>query len=622
MTERMLLAGERSGRIYEAIVVIAIESHAPQGASVHWNVEVPRLMVKPDVLIGTPQAPKAIGLITRAGSRRDWHKKFWRNVGETVDVKSVFPATRLISINLGTEPKEELVAALERVVDVVVFPSRPVREKLEEWVASIESGAPKDADALLHYVRRELKRGPRTMQISVDNIGRESCSSLTNRTDKWAPILATTNTRSAIASVASAAWHVPPSLRRGLSKLLVFGEPGDVLSQISPRGVLGEPLGTAMADFGWAAQSIAGWRITDGEIGEVMQQFDAPTLRSVLDSCISPEMRLMCRDVASPTWLNSTAHFLKNSYLRLSDASTLALMLIDSHGNAKKLNIAGGAPSDLPGSWLYRALSCLLKAASGKKQGFGYEQLVADIRALRNDSWAIAFVKRAGATDEDIRKAGSTDSLRRKLVDWVSGLSGEKRLVEWQVTLVAQIVSKRVLAITPGDYLKACEKFPTMMRRLTYEDRITPYAYFEPLPYLIRSTLSASGLEHRVIERLATMFSDSSPSAREVATCQVIISGAAVIHWKSASELGRDHKTKELCGRGFALRHVWTGKAIDNVADLQEFILVLDGDFTASDVEHLVRAGWDRIVSSRDVLALPDILSNCHSNSGNGSRVR
>jgi hypothetical protein len=55
--------------------------------------------------------PQLIGLITRSGSRRKWELKFWRNVGEAVNVKTVFPDTRLVSINLGTELKEELVEA-------------------------------------------------------------------------------------------------------------------------------------------------------------------------------------------------------------------------------------------------------------------------------------------------------------------------------------------------------------------------------------------------------------------------------------------------------------------------------------------------------------------------------
>lgn len=604
------MAGERSGRLYEALVVAALKARAARGQSIDWNVDMTELMVKPDVVIGDLATPSAIGLITRAGSRRNWHQKFWRNVGEAVDVKSVFPAARLISINLGTEPKEDLVSALAAVVDVVVFPPRATRELLEQWVGTIEPKAPKDADELLSYVQIELSRAPSAVRSAVAEIGTASMSAMSLTVDKWSRASPQLASRVQLGDEFGGQWKKPPSLRRGLSKLLIFGVPTDVLSQINSRGAPTDALGASMSSFGWAARSLAGWRITDEEIREGLTQFDRPTLASVLESCTTGELRAMCADVVSPAWLDATAQYLKRSRSTLSNPRHLHDLLKRSRNTLTALSIEAVAPSDLGGSWMYRAVSALLKSISGKKQGFGYEQLIADIRGMKNDPDALAICKSTGGTPESLRKAGSTDSLRRKLVDWVSGLSGDVLLPDWQIALVALALARRIAAASPTAFSKACDEFPAMLRRLTYEDRVAPYAFFEPLPHLIKSELSLADCPHSVVDRHATLFSEHSSSDRDVATCPVIRVNDTLIHWKSASELGRDHKTKELCGRGFALRHrIDKTRAIVPYDDVTRLILVLDGDFTGNDVRHLVRSGWDVVVSSRDISSLPDLVS-------------
>jgi hypothetical protein len=617
------MAGERVGRIYEALVVAALDASAGRGQAIHWNVDVPQLMVKPDVIIGDPNCPLAIGLITRAGSRRDWHKKFWRNVGEAVDVKSVFPSARVVSINLGTEPKEDLVAALSAVVDIVVFPKRPTRELLERWVERLEPDAPKDAEELLAYVRRELSHATGPVKSAVMEIGTTSLSAMKLTTDRWASVTPYMTARAQHAADLGGKWQKPPSLRRGLSKLLVFGPPRDVLSQVDARGVPTDTLGTPMSTFGWATRSVAGWRITDEEIREAFAQFDRDTLAAVLESCSTEELRAMCADVASPAWLVETSKYLRTNKTVLSSPANLFHLLKRSRISLGVLNIEATVPPDLRGSWLYRAVSALLKSISGKKQGFGYEQLVADIRGMKSDPDAAALCKSTGATSEDLRKAGSTDSLRRKLVDWVSGLSGDVELADWQIAVVALALARRLSTASQAAHSKACDDFPAMIRRLTYEDRVATYAFFEPLPHLIKSALATAGCAHVVIERHSTLFSEHSDADRDVATCPVIQVKDTLIHWKSASELGRDHKTKELCGRGFALRHrVAAAGALVPFEEVAQLLLVLDGDFTASDVEHLVRAGWDHVVSSRDISSLPDLVSRGRANRNGGAGGR
>jgi hypothetical protein len=604
------MAGERAGRIYEALVASGlIRSPLTRMGSIHWNPESPSLMVRPDLVIGNPERPSTIVLITRAGSRRDWHKKFWRNVGEVIDVRIVFPSAALVSVNLGTEPKEELITALSAVVDVVVFPPRSEREHLERWADSIEPGAPKDADELLEHVSAALKKADSEVKRVVSVIA-QSIAKAKPPKQNWSAVAASQAKRKERSRIAREGWSKPPSIRRGLAKLLVFGSPSTVVSQLGPRGALSEPLGRAMEEFGWASKSIAGWRASDPELSEVLGHFSKDVLQSVLETCTTPELMAMCADVASTQWLKETASFLKTRRADLSDAELLQALLSDSRANVSALGIRCAPPKGLVGSWLFRSLSAFLKAASGRKQGFGYEQLIGDIRTISSRPKDLVGVINCGATREDIRRAGSTDSLRRKLVDWVSGLAGDVSLLDWQIALVALVLARRVAGLDASAFNRGCESFVPMMRRLTYEDRVAPYAYFEPLPQMIESVLRQSGMTPNLVPRHATLFSDLPESDREVATCPVLALGGVRIYWKSSHGSHTGDKTKELCGRGFALRYRRSiSGAVTPFRDVTFSVLVLDGDFSGAEVEHLVRAGWDEVVSSRDMAKLPALVS-------------
>ena len=365
------MAGERAGRLYEALIASLSIAIVPLASlEISWNVDSPQLMVRPDILVGNPAKPKLIGLITRAGSRRDWHKKFWRNVGEAVDIKVTFPATRLVSINLGTEPKEELVEALMAIVDCVVFPPRAQRESLEHWMGSIEPGAPTDSESLTKYVGTELKKTDADIRRIIRAISIETYSVLSARSDIWSSVLPNLTSRASLARSAAGGWDKPPSLRRGLAKLYVFGRPAQTLAAIGARGSLSDELGSAMAEFGWATKSIGGWRVSDPELSEVLSHFDRDTLLDVLQRCATPELSMMCADVASHEWLRATSEFLERNRSNLETPTRLFDLLLTTRADVSKLKLGVAPPENLVGSWLFRSISTLLKAASGRKQGF------------------------------------------------------------------------------------------------------------------------------------------------------------------------------------------------------------------------------------------------------------
>lgn len=592
------MAGERIGRLYEALVFVSLQNalrNKPSLGPVTWGPPKGVLMVQPDISLGNISSPNAILLITRSGSRRDWHKKFWRNIGEIVDVRGQYPTARLINVSLGTEIKEELGEVLSLLVDINVFPERSIREELEAWVRTIEGKSPAQQSDLKDFVEKQLTIAPRRIQNIVNSIGASVVSVQASTTPLWGAVATRLQGRKVLAASVSAKWAPSLAVRRGLAKLLVFGEPSNVLSEIDSKLNITSRLGELLGQFGWGTKSISGWKVTDPEMIGVLRNFDRKHLAEILNRSSSEELRTICADVASEAWLKATSSFLEDHRDDLSDPSRLIPLLKLSTADSTLGLIKETPPAGIKGSWLFRALMGFIKCAAGLKQGYGYEQLIDDVRVMSRDIAATEGLLQFGASKEQIRKAGATDSLRRKLVDWVSGLQ-DVQLADWQIALIATVLARRLASIKPAKFKVTCGELPDYIRRLTYEDRIAPYRFFDPVRAVIELTLERERVDYQYQPRYRTLVSEASSSARDVGTTGVIQTGSTLINWQSSHGSHTGDKTKELCGRGFCLRYRLNSSGVpEQVATVNKLILVLDGDFSAKDVQHLVTAGWDNV---------------------------
>ena len=77
----------------------------------------------------------------------------------------------------------------------------------------------------------------------------------------------------------------------------------------------------------------------------------------------------------------------------------------------------------------------------------------------------------------------------------------------------------------------------------------------------------------------------------------VIMAKNTLIKCQSASDAGRDHKKKELCGRAVALRYCWDTNTMRYVPrpGIRKLVLLIDGTWRQADLDALSRAGWDEI---------------------------
>ena len=610
------MPGERIGRFYEFLAVVAVKRamlDAGLSSEVLWNPPKGDLMVKPDVSVSVEGTTKCIILVTRSGARRNWHQKFWRNVGEAVDLRGRLPECSVVSVSLGTELKEELVAAFGSLADASFFPNRATRRNLEEWAIPLVDALPNDDSVDEAWVRAQVLAAPGGISNVLQQLGRTVVESVGEPSETWAPLVTWLAGRSSLSTTAQEEWTQPGRYRRGLAKLLAVGRPVEVMAAIRETGTEGlfeidMAYAAALRANGWGAEeTITGCYIGDPDIKTVLSGWGTETTCQVLDAATSPEIAKIRADIESQALLDSTYEFVRDHVQDLRSADWVESQLVLSRTDPSMNGAIRSVPAGLSGVWMFRVLMSLCKFASGRKQGFGYEQFIAKVRDFRADASVPARLVSMGATEAQVFKAGTTDSYRRKLVDWVSGLRPAK-LAAWQVRLAAEVFTVVLADYNEAQLRRAAGSLPDFIRRLTYEDRLAPYRYFEPLKERVEQVLESAGIDFDFVPRHDSLISDLAAGSRKAGTTPVIRVGRTLIHWKSAHDSHPPDKTKELCGRAFSLKHRLRGDHLVAVPEVERLVLCLDGDFKAEHVRHLARAGWDIVTSPGNLKCLPQLF--------------
>jgi hypothetical protein len=114
------------------------------------------------------------------------------------------------------------------------------------------------------------------------------------------------------------------------------------------------------------------------------------------------------------------------------------------------------------------------------------------------------------------------------------------------------------------------------------ETKLCAYSGIDPLGLLLGLGAAIKGFAHIKV-RAALIHPGKAKST--------------LINWQSATDFGKDHKVKELCGRVVALRHTWGNEKEQfllrpGVAKLR---LLADGTWTREELDTFFVGGWDEI---------------------------
>jgi hypothetical protein len=567
------MANETRGLLYEAIADAALRlavRFARVAGDVFWNVKPGGMSVTPDFTIGkSANDPSHVVLVTASGSSKESEKKSWRNLGEMQEVKAQLPkAPIVVNIYFKSDVKRGVSAAGEYLYDAILHvEKKPYYKPLEKWVGDNLRSAAKNKGARQLLLKNAIT-GDAKLASAVTRLARDLAVTLKQRKTALDPLWKLMQADYVKPHTYVAARRT--SVRRGVGKLAVLEPRARQLVYESLTKRRGIPIGKLpkyVFDLDFLKKSIAGARLVDSEITEAINLLGSRTCEDILRSA-PKSLGIWINPLRDLGRVNVHVDFVYNHYDEFVKAKPLKKLLIDCFNDPAGLS---GEPGDEK-VWIYEIAVSLLKAKSGRLQGYGVVQL---------------------AFDTSVAELGTGGFVLPPFVQRT------KMLKPTQLEGLARGLSKRLgQEIAKADIPKLKNKIVGFVIKETLEDRLIPYRNFEPLLWLLEAELVKQRKKYTTKTPYGGWLNEYSKIGNSSATTPFVRVGKTLIHWKSVSDAGKDHKRKELAARARNVKYKYdtATKTFERRADVERLALIVDGTFTDADLKVLADAGWDIIV--------------------------
>lgn len=565
------MADEILGGLYEMLVLVALEDHArvlQRGEAVFWHMAPPGVAIEPDLTIGVEHArPRIILLVSHTNAERASEKKFWRNIGEYVDTRLALGSKVLVSnIVFDSGQKRRLAAASLALFDSFLEVDRtPYGAELVAFcttLASNRSFRNASETARLPIVRQSL-RGAQRASAAVSRLGRELEGLVRQSAGR-------TNWPSAFAAASKGRprRRLPTprqtSLRRGLGRLLPIADEKELREVVqSVRKGSAYPWPAYFEPLGLTGPSLKGRVVKDREVRWPASALPEDAIANLwrLARRSSRALLQACKGIER---IENTAvfhRFVVSRYADLCRHTRLRRALLDCYANpgsvlGVKMDVKDAAHQNL---WLFDYVMQIIKAQTGKQQGYGYTRLAAEC-GFRFEIAATAGV----VLSPFLQRA---KPLKPELLDGIA-------------TALA-----RRLSLVGLDWVRANEALvATFALRGLFEDKIYKISAFDPLGDLLKVALDGrAAVEHPRHPTFLTEF--AGPGA---ASCYVIKCRDVALMWQTAHGGHCNDKTKELLGRAAMLAALAS-------PEIKKIGLLIDGDWTQKHLDSLVSAGYDGV---------------------------
>lgn len=614
------MASERKGKVYESIVFALLSELVDDGVlsgPVHWDVKPQGMSINTDFTFGVnPDQPTMVMLLSHSGAAGNSHMKCWRNLGELVEAKTLLDQIPSVFALTFGAIKEDLAPIQDAAFDgycwVTARPptkyraphrwlaSQPWAALLDLWVDSLVPVLPKKrlrADWARDLVS-SLKPKERKA-TGVQSLRELLRDLLSRRNTQLAPVWSSLRARAVPSSIGARATH----FKRGFGKLYLLEER-------------------------YRRQALEGkreWRRASSHGGPIMLGVLRPRIGNLVD--INPADR-------EATFLVDRSHTSEVIALRdyrppagvdVLRAQSLAISNLEAMVNAvrqyrKQLVTPAGflealkeqykdpchlltKASTAEDVWLFRVTCELLRVHLGnKRQSYGYATMVRDIRSELLDKSLPAWLLTEFGSDGRVF-ARSAEPIRRGLQDFLNRQPGA-RISNLQLGIVAWVLAKRLQTIADAAFSVIEKHLLEGWKSGVCEARYLSHRYLDPVGFLLSRVVPGF-----TDSKVASCFAQAGGVTSASAKMEVGIAGSTIINWQSATDQGRDHKKKELCGRAVALRYAWDGKTFRKRPGVSKLILVLDGLWDQEDIHALLRAGWDEIFYPDEMDRLVSLIS-------------
>lgn len=584
------MAGETKGVAYEALTKLVLEDLKAEGklkGRIFWGEKPDDMTIKPDLTIGSSANAPAINLlITHSGAAGNSHMKYWRNMGELVESKVFLPSpARVFNLAFDSVIKEDLKKVQDASFDgQLIVGDRPYGDALQAWIDSNLKGFPKDKEEKVERLReltkidKELRRLIKLLRIDVQSLLMKTAPG--HLAALWD---AERSRRKGVAPRRRETF-----VRNGIAKLSLLS---DLDLGFSKSPTFSKEEGDLLAELGIVSRTVSGPKISDLEIQSAVSLLPKASIR-VLVADLAKKCHRWLEPIRMSKDLSTYVEWVRENRTILITPTGFFQQFKACHEGKM------ASPLNRDYTWLFYIAQEFIKCHSQSRTGFGTAQLLSEITKARKRSDYGSTIEEIISGEPVFRGVRSIERLISVQIG-DHGSKGSRTIFDRYPTDMAEVsfvLASRMAEISAKDWgaFKAGALREALIQKNVVND-LTTYRLFQPLKQLAQQKVKdGSSLK---LKSCFAEAADASEIREDSGSTEVLWTKSTLINWQSCSDAGRDHKKKELCGRAVALRYSWDAKAKRFIPrpGVKKLILVVDGTWRQSDLDALVRSGWDEI---------------------------
>ena len=571
------MAGEQKGKAYEAFTKAALEALRKKGVfkgEIFWDEKAEGMTIVPDLTIGPDKDhPHTVILITHCGSAKNSDMKYWRNMGELAEIKILLPVVpKVFNLVFDSVIKENLKQAQAASFDgQLLVGDLRYGSELQEWIDENLGRFPKDKNEKVDFLTQEAKTAKELRRI----LGAFSSDLEALLKKKAPPELEQVWAMERKRAPGRAPRARDTFVRRGLSKLLVFEDKDVALRLFSGERVKPHELPLYAFELGLVSKAVGRADPADEEIKNAVETLGVKLVRKLLNLAPVKQMAGWFTTLRNLSHLIVMGTYVADNFESLLSSKSLKAQCLQLHADPAALidNISGLNSWPPTNVWLIEIILELIKSRSGNAAGYGYAQMAREVAS-------ISGMPHAGDRVHSI-----------VLSDWIHR-RGKETMPDKVLEGICRVLALRLSQISHSGVVSALVSIKESVRQNILEAKVCTYRGFEPLRYLIEIAVPNA---QRM--KIKSCFGERALLDKQSTNTTVLMASRTLINWQSASDAGRDHKKKELCGRAVAMRYSWDSKNKIFIPrpGVEKLILVVDGTWRRADLLALARAGWDEI---------------------------
>jgi hypothetical protein len=574
------MAGETKGVAYEALTKLVLEDLKAEGklkGRIFWGEKPDDMTIQPDLTIGSSaNAPEVNLLITHSGSAKNSDMKFWRNMGELVESKVFLPSPpKVFNLAFDSVIKEDLKKAQEASFDgQLLVGDQTYGDDLQTWINMNLKGFPKEREDKVEYLRKVASKD-KELRRFIGHLKTDLEALLKKKPPKDLDAIWEMERKRKKGTA-------PPRkvtfVRRGLCKLLIFEDVEVALRLFAGHRVLTSEVPGYVFKMGLATKAVGRSQPSDEEASNFVSLLSESTMRDVLaniEDVTTQGFWSQIKKVRNAEVLDTLVSFVQANHASLSSKDGMLRALREQHRDpANGLQIPAGLapPTNV---WIFDIVGTLAKACADKAQDFGYstfsklgEPRKTKVGKMWLGDWCSCFINQYFAR--------------------ANSFNPPEEAIEHVARVLSEVLAQIDPSAIPGIRAKIIERYAAK----EYEATLLAHRGIEPLLACIR----AEKIRGSKV-KLRAAFGERADLQGSSTKTTVLKSKSTLINWQSAHHSHTNDKKKELCGRAVALRYSWDAAAKKFIPrpGVKKLILVVDGTWKQSDLDALVRSGWDEI---------------------------